>query len=92
VLFAVRLSPTRPSMPRLLALGFLLLGCRGSDVPPVVTAVAHDFSFDAPDSVAAGLTTLKLVNAGRSDHQTLLFKVSDEHLAPEVRQALQADS
>jgi hypothetical protein len=79
-------------MRTVLALGCLLLGCRGNNSPPVVTVVAHDFSFEAPDSLPAGLTTLKLVNAGRWNHQALLFRIPEGHSAAEVRKALQADS
>ena len=44
---------------------------------PLVTITAHDFAFEAPDSIAAGLARLQLNNAGHEDHQALLVRPND---------------
>ncbi|HJS43104.1 MAG TPA: hypothetical protein VJ755_06505, partial [Gemmatimonadales bacterium] len=41
--------------------------------PNVVTITATDFAFGAPDTIPAGLTTLRLLNHGREPHQAVLF-------------------
>lgn len=41
--------------------------------PTVVTITATDYTFAAPDSVVAGLTTFRLLNAGREPHQAVVF-------------------
>src|SRR5258706_52482 len=40
--------------------------------PNVVTITATDYAFDAPDTIPAGLTTLRMVNPGREPHQAFL--------------------
>ncbi len=82
-------------MRRLSALAFLVgcIGCRDlgqrvSGPAPTLTVIARDFSFEGPDSIAAGLTTLRLINLGHWNHQALLFKVPSGHSAAEVREAL----
>lgn len=41
--------------------------------PTVVTITATDFAFGAPDTIAAGLTTFRLLNQGREPHQAVIF-------------------
>lgn len=41
--------------------------------PTVVTITATDYTFAAADTVAAGLTTFRLLNAGREPHQAVVF-------------------
>jgi len=44
--------------------------------PNVVVVKTHDYGFDAPDSVRAGLTTLRLVtNPGQEIHQVGLIRI-----------------
>lgn len=43
----------------------------------VVHVKAKDFSFDAPDTIPAGLTTLHLMNEGKEVHQAQLIKLTD---------------
>lgn len=45
--------------------------------PAVVNVTAKDFSFDAPDSIAAGLTTVRLTNAGTTIHHLQIVQLSD---------------
>jgi hypothetical protein len=58
--------------------------------PRVVTVVARDFAFQAPDEIPAGLTTLKLENRGQSLHHIALERLDEgKHLA-DVFAALRA--
>ena len=82
-------------MRRLLTLASMAayIGCTGADQQasgrtPTVTVIARDFSFEGPDSIPAGLTTLRLINLGHWSHQALLFKIPSGHFAAEVREAL----
>ncbi len=58
------------------------LGCnRKPATPPappvanVVAITANDFSFTAPDTIPAGLTTVKLQNAGKEAHQVVFLRI-----------------
>jgi len=58
------------------------LGCNRKPAPPpapptanVVTINAKDFSFDAPDTIPAGLTTVKFANAGKEPHQVVFIRI-----------------
>ena len=42
---------------------------------PSVTITAHNFSFDAPASIPAGLVHLTLINAGADVHQVQFFRL-----------------
>lgn len=58
--------------------------------PRVVTVVARDFAFQAPDRVPAGLTTLRLENRGPNLHHIALVRLDEgKHLA-DVFTALRA--
>jgi hypothetical protein len=43
--------------------------------PAVVTVTAMDYAFQAPDTIAAGLTTIRLVNKGPDFHHVWLMKL-----------------
>jgi len=43
--------------------------------PNVVTVVAHDFAFDLPASIPAGLTTFRLLNKGKQEHHLSLMRL-----------------
>jgi plastocyanin len=72
-----------------LAITALLAGCTsdrhtvqgGSAVgdaaahPATVTVTASDFAYAAPDTIAAGSTTVRLVNTGKELHQAQLIKL-----------------
>lgn len=45
--------------------------------PNVVTIVATDFAFALPDTLPAGLTTLRLANAGAEPHHSVLIKLAE---------------
>ena len=51
-----------------------------ASVPPksaarVVTVVARDYAFDAPDTVAAGRTEVRLLNRGKEAHHAYLIRL-----------------
>lgn len=56
--------------------------------PHAVTVTASDFKFDAPDSVAAGLTTIRLVNRGPGIHHLVLVRMDEGKTTDDVVAAL----
>ena len=44
--------------------------------PRVVHVVANDFAFEAPDTVAGGLTTIHMMNHGKELHQVMLLRLA----------------
>lgn len=71
-----------------LPLLFALTACSGGESPaPAAEAppsasnevrfVAHDFSFEGPDTVSAGMTRLVLANQGQTWHHLQLIKLED---------------
>lgn len=56
----------------------------------VVTVIARDYAFDAPDTVTAGVTTFHLVNRGPSLHHLWLVRLERGKTAADFMQALQA--
>lgn len=55
--------------------------------PNVVTIIATDYAFSAPDTIPAGLTTFKMLNQGREPHQTVLMGARGKSLG-EIRAAM----
>ncbi len=56
--------------------------------PPVITIVARDFAYDAPDTVTAGMVTLKLVNQGPDLHHVQLLKLDDGKTVADLTEGL----
>jgi hypothetical protein len=55
-----------------------LVGARPVSLKPnVVTITASDFKFEGPDSIAAGLTTIRLVNNGPGIHHLVLVRMDE---------------
>lgn len=90
-------------MYRRLLLGLVTLAaCRAADhsTPPAASTVAsapvshevtiraHDFAFDAPDTIPAGYTTFNFVNAGPNFHHAALFRVDSGHTPDDLKAAL----
>jgi uncharacterized cupredoxin-like copper-binding protein len=65
-------------------------GASGSSPPPVVSIVAREYAFDAPDSIEGGPTTLRLVSRGKEQHLVQLIKVASPHTMDEFRRTLAA--
>jgi hypothetical protein len=59
-----------------------------STAPPEVRFVARDFAFEGPDTIAAGMTTLVLHNAGPSLHHVLLLRLANGRTAEDLRAAV----
>ena len=87
------------SLTRLLPLAALLSSAAGAQQPPaapsratvpVVTVTARDYAFDAPDTLAAGLTTLRLVNRGPELHHVQLLRLDGGRTLADLMTALKA--
>ena len=59
-------------------------------ISPVITITAKDFSFDAPDTVQAGMVTIKLMNQGPSLHHIQFIRLSDGKTVADLEQGLKA--
>src|SRR3989454_9247921 len=58
--------------------------------PNVVTITATDYAFSAPDTIPAGLTTLRLVNRGKELHHASLVRLGDGKTIADFQAGLQA--
>jgi hypothetical protein len=56
--------------------------------PKVVTITARDFAFDAPDTLTAGLTTIRLVNQGPDLHHVQLIRLEGGHRLADMQKAM----
>ena len=56
--------------------------------PNLVTVTSHDFAFDVPQSIPAGLTTFRLLNKGKQLHHFMLIRVEGGKTAAEALQVL----
>ena len=76
----VRRSPRSFPRPRLspLLLAATLATCRATPAPPTaLTLVTHEFSYEMPASVPAGLVRLTLQNHGRDVHEGVIVRFTD---------------
>ena len=58
--------------------------------PNVVTITATDYAFSVPDTIPAGLTTLRLVNQGKELHHASLIRLKDGKTIADFQSGLQA--
>jgi hypothetical protein len=56
--------------------------------PTLVTIIAKDFSYDAPDTIGAGMVTLRLVNQGPELHHVQLVRLDEGHTVAELAAGL----
>src|SRR5450755_600491 len=63
-------------------------GASDSSRPPVVSIVAREYAFDAPDSIEGGPTTLRLVSRGKEQHFVQLIRIASPHTMEEFRRTL----
>jgi hypothetical protein len=56
--------------------------------PRVVTVTAHDFTFDVPTSIPAGLTTFRLLNKGKQEHHFTIMRLDQGKTAADGLAAL----
>lgn len=66
----------------------MLLRTSRPAAPAVLTVTARDYAFEAPDSVAAGMTTIHLVNQGPEFHHVQLLRLDGGHTVAEYLEAL----
>lgn len=70
----------------------LAVACAPSAAPiPQVTIKAHDFSYEGPSKLNAGLNTIKLTNEGQEMHHAQLARLNDGVTMEQLQQALQTD-
>jgi len=62
----------------------------GAWSPRVVTVTARDYAFDAPDTIPAGITTIRLVNQGPDLHHVFLMKLDEGKTMADFMNALKA--
>ena len=61
-----------------LCIAYLLLVQRSvAAAAPVIDIMASDYAFDAPDTLPAGLVTLRLMNHGQAPHHAQLLRMND---------------
>ncbi len=60
--------------------------------PPVVDFEATDFAFSGPDTIAPGITTLRLTNAGQAFHHLTVVKLAEGHDLAEFTAAMSEGS
>lgn len=58
--------------------------------PPLMSVIASDFSFRAPDTIAAGLIRVRMTNAGRERHHVQLARLERGHTVTELGDSLAA--
>ncbi len=56
--------------------------------PPVVVITAREYAFNAPDSIAAGPTTIRLVSRGREQHFVWIARLENSHTLADFEQTL----
>jgi len=89
---AGRLVPLAVATIALLALA----GCGGgesedSSMVAFVEVSGDDYSFDAPDTIAGGPTTVRFTNEGEEDHELHLVRLNDGVAIHQFQQALHQD-
>ena len=57
-------------------------------LPPTVHVTATDYSFEAPDSLPAGLTSFHLMNNGKEVHHLVLYKLSEGQTSQDFLKAM----
>jgi hypothetical protein len=59
--------------------------------PPVIDVMASDYAFDAPDSIPAGLVTVRLMNHGQEAHHAQLLRLDDDVSFDQFASTLQSE-
>lgn len=57
-------------------------------VIPIVTVTAREYAFDAPDSIKAGPTTIRLVSQGREEHFVQFVRIASPHTIADFERTL----
>lgn len=83
---------TRYIFAMALLIAGLVAACAPTAAPiPQVTIKAHDFSYEGPSKLNAGLNTIKLTNDGQEMHHAQLARLNDGVTMEQLQQALQTD-
>lgn len=75
-----------------------LAACVKKEAPPAapsattVTYTGTEYAFTGPDSIAAGLVTVRLVNAGKEPHQLGLVRIDSGKTMADIATAMKATS
>lgn len=87
-----------PALPVAIAAAFVVSACSRPDTqakapaappaPNVVTFTAADYAYTGPDTIPAGLTTIRLVNSGKEPHHIFLVKLKDGKTAQDLGAAM----
>jgi hypothetical protein len=83
-------NTARPVVALLLA---GLVGCAKSaaDTPlPTVTITAHEFGYQIPAVIPAGVSRIQIVNQGQELHHVQLVRMAEGHTAAELAKAIEA--
>ena len=88
----------RPARASALILVVFLASCDRTPPPPAaqtsansIRIVANDFSYVSPDTVAAGLTNIVMVNHGKEPHQAAIFRMDSVKTQSEVQAGLHSN-
>lgn len=58
---------------------------------PLMSVTGTEYSFDAPETIAAGRITLQFINEGREDHDLHIMRLNDGVLIHQFQQSLHQD-
>ncbi len=69
---------------------FTAAGAPTGAAPPAadVQVDAHEFQFDAPQTVAAGATTIGMTDTGQQQHEMVLIRIEDGHTIDDLETAI----
>jgi len=85
--------PTHVVLATPVVLLSLVLGsCKGGSPPREVVITSRDFSFDAPDTIPAGLVTIRLHNLGPDLHHVWLVRLDQGKALQDFGAAMQQGS
>lgn len=79
-----------PAAVTLLATSCRAVSADSPASPRLVTVTAGDFYFRMPDTLSAGMNTLRIVNKGPALHHVALFRLGVGHTMPDLFAALGA--
>lgn len=71
----------------------VLAACRGRDAPdaPLIRITSHDFGYDMPARIPAGLIHLRLINQGPDIHEAMVIHFNDAGSAAGYVDSVRAD-
>jgi plastocyanin len=82
-------SPTPPAASSHAATAASPTTAAGGGPISTVSVNAREYAYDAPDTIPAGLTRIRMQNVGQEDHQAQLLKLNAGVTLPQFQAALQ---